>query len=97
MKSIMQTEKECYFCGNTIGLDEHHVFGGWGNRQIAEKYGLKVYLCNDFTNNKCHKRIHEGEDKVELMEMLHKRGQEAFESRWGTREDFMKKFGRNYL
>ena len=96
MKSIMQDKKVCYFCGNTQGLDEHHVFGG-PNRKVAEKYGLKVWLCNDFTRNRCHRMVHEGEDTKELMELLHREGQKAFESEWGTRDDFMWLFGRNYL
>jgi hypothetical protein len=96
MKSIMQSEKECYFCKNTQGLDEHHVFGG-PNRKIAEKYGLKIWVCNNFTRNKCHKEIHEGVETKELMEYLHREGQKAFEREWGTREDFMWLFGRNYL
>jgi hypothetical protein len=97
MKSIMQDEKKCYFCGNTEGLDEHHVFGGNPGRQNAEKYGLKIWVCNNFTRNKCHKEIHEGVETKELMHYLHREGQKAFERECGTREDFMRIFGRNYL
>lgn len=48
-KSILQTEQECYFCGTTIWLEEHHVFGA-ANRKKSEKYGLKVWLCHAHHN-----------------------------------------------
>ena len=38
--SIVQTEKECWFCGARAGLEEHHIFAGVANRKISEKYGL---------------------------------------------------------
>ena len=40
------TEKECWVCGTTIGLECHHIFGG-SNRKHSEKYGLKVWLCRE--------------------------------------------------
>ena len=40
--SIIQAEKECYFCGIRAGLEEHHIMAGMANRQISEDYGLKV-------------------------------------------------------
>ena len=44
MKSIIQEEKECYICHSPY-VEEHHIFYGTANRQLSEKYGLKVYLC----------------------------------------------------
>lgn len=96
MKSILQTQKKCFLCGRTQGLDAHHIFGG-PNRKLSEKYGLKVWLCNDFTPTHCHKLVHEGKHTGQLQELLHKTGQEAFEKTHGNREDFMQIFGRNYL
>lgn len=55
-KSIIQTDKtHCFICGRNAradyyGLDEHHVYEGYGLRELSEKYGLKVYICHD----KCH-------------------------------------------
>jgi hypothetical protein len=48
-KSILQTQKECYFCGSQNWLEEHHVYGA-ANRKISEKYGLKVWLCHTHHN-----------------------------------------------
>lgn len=97
MKSIMQEQKKCYICGRRNSLDEHHVFGGNPNRKLSEKYGLKVWLCNDFTPTRCHKEVHEGEHTKQLMESLHMEGQKAFEETHGNRDDFMRIFGRSYL
>lgn len=52
MKSILQNEKKCYFCGSQINLECHHVFPGTSNRKLSEKYGLKVWLCREHHNTK---------------------------------------------
>lgn len=44
MKSILQTERECYLSGRTDWLEEHHIFYGQGRRKLSEQYGLKVWL-----------------------------------------------------
>ena len=33
--SILQTRKECWFCGGRVGLEEHHIFAGMANRIIT--------------------------------------------------------------
>ena len=48
-KSIMQSERECYFCGKLTNLERHHIFGGVANRPISERYGMWVWLCHE-----CH-------------------------------------------
>lgn len=54
-KSIMQARRECYVCRmkynvSTVGkLEEHHVLNG-PLRPVAEKYGLKVWLCHRHHN-----------------------------------------------
>ena len=92
MKSVLQTEKECYVCQNTLGLHSHHVFEG-SNRSQSEKYGMKVWLCG-----KHHNLSNEGVHfNKKLDTHLKKMAQEYFEEHIGTRDDFMKAFGRNYL
>lgn len=93
MKSIIQTERECYLCGNPR-VEEHHIFGG-ANRINSERYGLKVWLC------RAH---HTGDAGVhfnaELMRAMHKLGQKAFEDRYAECDDhgaFRAVFGKNYL
>jgi len=92
MKSIIQTEKECFITGKKTGLESHHIFGGNPNRKNSEKYGLKVWLCYEY--HRGDRGVH-NDEKLALW--LHKVGQRAFEDKCGTREDFVRVFGRNYL
>lgn len=48
MKSVLQREKQCIFCGSPY-VEEHHVFGG-ANRKNSTKYGLTVWLCHNHHN-----------------------------------------------
>lgn len=91
-KSIMQSEKVCYLSGRTDWLEKHHLYQG-ANRKLSEKYGLWVYL-NHYWHNEPPNGVHFNKEN---MKYLHKKGQEAFEKVHGTREDFMRIFGRNYL
>ena len=51
-ESLIQTEKECWFCGAQVNLERHHIFAGTANRPISEKYGLWVYLCHEHHTGK---------------------------------------------
>lgn len=96
-KSIMQSDKTyCWSCGCSSQqrwIEEHHVFGA-SNRKKSEHYGLKVYLCYVCHRDNTH-GIHGC--NAELRKKLFEEGQQAFERVHGTREEFMKVFGRNYL
>lgn len=89
MKSIIQKgERTCFVCGSTT-VECHHIFGG-PNRQLSEKYGLKVYLCPEH-----HRRIHEG---GRMMDALHEEGERAYIRQYNADcEDFRRVFGKNYL
>lgn len=105
-KSILHDkgERTCFIYSRILGdysprkyLEEHHVFGG-PNRKISEHYGLKVYLCpkhheGDIDGQK--EAVHRP-DYNDYADMLHEIAQREFEKRH-SREEFMKKFGRNYL
>lgn len=93
-KSILATQKgRCYLCGRYTNTEVHHVFEGTANKKISEEYGIKVDLCPD-----CHRDgPHAVHRDQEVMEKLHKLGQEAFEEKGGSREEFMEIFGRNWL
>jgi len=96
-KSIMQTQKICYLCNemgyeNTRNLEEHHCIYGC-NRKNSEHYGLKVFLCHEH---------HEGDMGVhyggtEARDHLKVLAQEAFMAKHGSREDFIKIFGKAYV
>ena len=93
MKSIIQENKECYVCKNTIGLHSHHILYGTANRRMSELYGLKVWLCP-----KHHNMSDEGVHfNRELDLQLKKLAQEYYEANYGDRVDPRETFGRNYL
>lgn len=99
MRSIMQEDWEtCYICGRNQtadmwGLEKHHVFGG-KNRRLSEKYGLTIHICG----GRCHRNGPQSVHKdSRISNSLHMIGQRAFENVHGTREDFIRLFGKNYL
>lgn len=92
MKSIIQTEKECYICGCRRNLESHHIFFGSQNRKWSEKYGLKVWLCPyDHRDNK--DGVHGL--AMEKKEYLWRIGQETFE-KTHSHEEFVRIFGRSF-
>lgn len=99
-KASIMHEKDgrCYLCMLLNddfrfhnNLHDHHIFGG-SNRPVSEAEGLKVWLCPE------HHTI--GAAAVHLnhenMLLLRREGQRVYEETH-SREEFMKKFGRNYL
>ena len=88
MKSIIQSEKECYLCQGINDLEEHHVIFGTSNRKNSEKYGLKVFLCHT-----CHTIVHHNRKvDLKLKEVAQKRFEETH-----TRDEFRQIFGKSYL
>lgn len=90
MKSILQSEKECYKTHSTLDLDKHHIMNG-PYRNKAEKYGLWVYLRHDI-----HMWLHSTSDGQKYARTLKKEAQIAFEKKW-SHALWMDFFGRNYL
>lgn len=92
MRSIIQSRRECYVTGCEYGLDEHHVFKG-SRRKASEECGLKVYLRHDI-----HMAMHDHRPPYDKLEnQLKAVAQKAFEDNGGTREEFMRRFGANYI
>lgn len=91
--SIISNEPRCIVCRMTYGLHRHHLFYGSANRKLSEKYGLWVYLCARH-HNASDKGVHFNK---ELDQKLKEHGQLAWEATYGTREDFIKTFGKSYL
>lgn len=96
MKSIIQTSDDrCFWCGVAIGTEWHHIFGA-ANRRISEEDGLKIRLCRS-----CHEEVHCGSRSADMQKKLHQLGQIKWEMTYGTpgqeREQFMARYGRNYL
>lgn len=87
MKSIMQNDFSCWMCGSNQGLELHHCIHG--RRKLCEKYGLIAYLCVAE-----HKRVHLDKDFGLIMKQA---AQNAFEREHGSREEFIRIFGRSWL
>lgn len=101
MKSIIQHDTEhCFLCGrhknaDYYGLDCHHVYGGNPNKELSEKYGLKVYLCHF----NCHifgkDSVHQnGKTNRLVKSIVQKRAMQHYG--W-TEQEFIKIFGKSYI
>lgn len=89
---ITEHTKNCFLCGNP-NVEEHHIFFGTANRNLSDRYGLVVPLCN-----KHHTGSAECPHKNRVIDLLLKyTGQMAFEKKHGDREDFRRTFGKSYL
>ena len=90
-QSIMQTEKQCWYCGRKTCLERHHVMSGTANRKLAEKYGIWIWCCHD---------DHVGIDGVQYDRQknldLKAQAQMAFEEKYGH-DAWMKTFYKNYI
>lgn len=84
---------KCWKCGK-FGTEKHHVIFGSANRKQADKYGLLVGLC--YEHHRGTSGVH-GRDGKHLNEDLKYYAQYAFEQKIGSREDFMKIFGKSYM
>lgn len=91
-RSIIQTDKECYVCGTTYNLHEHHIFFGTANRKQSEKYGMKVWLCQYHHTGQAG--VHFNKD---LDTQLKKLAQIKFEVEYGANISFREAFGKNYI
>lgn len=92
-KSIISNEPYCFLCGTSFNLHRHHVFYGRGRRQISERYGCWVYLCARH-HNASNMGVHFNK---EFDKNLKKYCQRKWEKLNGSREDFIKTFGKSYL
>lgn len=91
MKSIVQDNKECFYCKTTRNLNKHHILHGTANRRISEETGLWCYLCVEH-----HTGSHGVHHNRELDLMLIQYAQRKFEETH-TREEFRQAFNKSYL
>lgn len=82
----------CIFTGSPY-VERHHIFGG-SNRNLSEKYRFVVPLRYDLHPNgaRADRRYSKKVDSY-----LKKMAQEYFEANYGSRDEFVKIFGRNYI
>lgn len=86
-KSIIQTERECYFCGRH-DVELHHCIHGTSNRKNADKYGLTIWVCREHHDLIHHNRAFD----LATIQMAQAKFQETH-----TEEEFRKIFGKSWL
>ena len=90
MKSVLQLDTSvCFVCMRRGSLECHHVFEGTANRKKSEADGMKIYV-----HRACHMWIHEHPASAYTLK---KRAQAVWESRYGSPEDFVKRYGWDYI
>lgn len=94
MKSIIDDNKQCFVCGSKNNLHLHHILFG-KNRSKADKDGLTVYLC--YAHHEGTKGVH-GRDGFELDNRLKKIAEQQWIEYYNKSiDDFIKRYGRNYI
>lgn len=91
MKSIIQAEKDCYFCHTTENLNQHHIIHGTANRKIADREGLWCYLCQTHHTGALGVHTHRDLDLI-LIKEAQRRYEEAH-----SRAEWMSLFSKNWL
>ena len=92
MKSILQTNKECYVCKTTYNLHLHHIYFG-PNRKVSDKNGFVVYLCQ--YHHEGTYGVH-GKYGNELNGKLKQECQRKYEEKH-SRDEFINLIGKSYL
>ena len=91
--SILQKNKRCYVCGNTI-VNIHEVYFGAKNRKKSIEDGCCVYLCSRH-HNMSNQGVHFNKQlDLKLKAKMEKRWLEYYGK---TIDDFIIRYGRNYL
>lgn len=94
MKSIIQDKKECFICGKTTNLHNHHILFG-KNRKKADEDGLTVYLCyghHEGTNGVHGKNGHDLDIYLKTIAE-----NEYLKTYRKNVDDFIERYGKNYL
>lgn len=91
--SILQTKKECLKCHNT-NIHIHEVYYGAKNRQKSIEDGCCVYLCPRH-HNMSKQGIHfDKAFDLQVKQSMERKWLEIYNK---SIDDFIKRYGRNYL
>lgn len=95
LRSVIQNNLETCFITGSPNVAVHHIFPGIGRRKLCEKYGFLVALeprYHNMSSYSVHAVPNAGLD-LQFKQMA----QKYFEEHYGSRQDFIKEFGKNYL
>lgn len=89
-KGSDKVQGNCYLCDKYGALHTYHVFQGVGRRKVSDKYKAVVPLCPE-----CHEEAHKYRIvRLTLQEQMQRELMEKYG--WNTQQ-FISKFGKNYL
>ena len=87
---MQSDETICFLCGKYMTRREkHHILNGHGYREKCEEDRLYCYV-----HPVCHNYIH---NHPMTARTLKQRSQKVYEEQIGTREQFIKRYGKSYL
>ena len=91
--SIIQDLKTCYVCNSSVNIHIHEVYYG-KNRKKSIEDGCCVYLCG-----KHHNQSNDGVHFNHKLDLELKKQMELYWLKYynKTTDDFIKRYGRNYL
>lgn len=95
VKSIITNSDECFihkkfYDLETQGTERHHCIHGYANRKLADEDGLTVMLCNN-----CHRLLHDkGYHDKDLEQIAQANWMKYYNK---SKEDFIKRYGKNYI
>lgn len=93
VRSLLQRNKACYICGTTLNLHLHHIYGGTANRKLSDADGCVVYLCQGH-----HTGAHGVHFNKKLDLSLKMKCEQAYLKHYNkTIDDFIQRYGKNYL
>lgn len=93
--SVIQNNLCTCFVTGSPNVAVHHIFPGKGRRKLCEKYGFLVALeprYHNMSSYSVHAVPNAGLD-LQFKQMA----QRYYEENYGTRQDFIKEFGKSYL
>lgn len=90
--SVLADDLEHCIVTGSSQVEIHHVFNG-PNRSLSEKYGFLIPLRPDWHNFKPYS-IHMDQ---EFDNSWKRYAQQYYETNIGSREDFIREFGKSYL
>ena len=92
VSALTEDIEHCYVCGRPEP-QMHHCIYGTGNRSISNKYQYIIPLCMDHHTGR--DGVHNGNKALDMH--LKQLAQKHFERYHGSREDFIRVFGKSYL